>query len=220
MDVEDLIKSGQIEMSMESVYNIWNRIQEICGTALQQTISKLGANSKVVEVGSVRVGQFYVVGAKELTTCRCRLGIVPVSSLKGPNSKSTFVHMVVQWVISKANIKTAEAKFMALSSLGFRVMLVPKAEFLANVTKYASIAGYLTQNMERLFKDIDLSTLTEHFLVSVLREFEWREVFGTEPLFAFNNIIKHISVQCKLASMKEKLVKKSPAPYTVLKKRV
>lgn len=217
VDVDDLIKTGQIEMGTDKIFNVWSRLQKVCSLALMSKDARLGSSNREVEIASVQVGRFQVLGAMESSSHRTKLTVVPVSEIIQQNGKNAVMLPFVKWIDKSSTIKTCESKFLSLRDYGFKVVCQTKNDFLtSNKNSLNTISGYLFHHLQRFFKDFDLSTLTHEILANILDELLWRERYGTNPFTAFYNIIKHIGEQCALKKPEYDITvtQKAPTPQT------
>ena len=218
VDVDDLIKTGQIEMGTDKIFNVWSRLQKVCSLALMSKDSRLGGANKEVEIASIQIGRFHLLGAMELGSHRTKLSVVPLSEIVQQNGKNAVMLPFVKWIEKGTLIKTCENKFIGLRDYGYRVVCQSKNDFLATNKNLSlnTISGYLIHHLQRFFKDFELSTLTHDILSNILDELLWRERFGTNPFSAFYNIIRHISEQCALKKPEYDITvtQKAPTPQT------
>ncbi len=215
-------------MGTDVIYNIWQKLQKVCTLALQTKDSKLGSiyktvDVKTVDVASVQIGRFYVVGAMESGSHRCKLSVVSVTSLVQQNGKEVILQPIIKCVEKGTTIRTCEKKFFPLRNMGYKVSLINKSEFLVNQnsgnSNLTNIGAYLCHHLQRLFKDLDVNTLTFDIINNVLEELLWRERYGTNPFSAFTNIVKHIAEQCGIRKP-EQLAPNIQIPISVNQNRL
>ena len=168
---------------------------------METKTTKLGAARgplRNVELATVQVGRFYVVGCMESSSPRFRLGVIccPQHEYGTDNgSIKPFLQFIQTWIQPSSNIIVCEPKFKALKEFGYDVHILSRTHFL-NHLKISNIGGYMIQHLRKLFGTTDLKDLTHDNLTLILEELQWRERFGKDPFNAFHNIIKHLAEQC------------------------
>ena len=184
-------------MGTEKIYNVWSRLQRTCSSALQSKDTKLGP---IVEICSIQVGKYQVLGAMDVRSHRSKLAVIPITEIVQRSGKQRVWVTFVKWLEMGAEVRTCETKFEELKRYGFKINIQSKNAFLSANKNLGltTISGYLIHHLQRFFKDFDLSSLSEEVLSNILDELLWRERFGTNPFTAFYSIIKHISEQCGL----------------------
>ncbi|XP_054162701.1 uncharacterized protein LOC128960605 [Oppia nitens] len=200
VDVEDLIKTGQIEMGPEKIFNVWQQLQKVCSFALRTKDAKLGSKVMDVEVATIKVGQCVVLGAMEDKTRRVKVAVFALKNNNSAGVLKLMIQTLIKWLDKNITIKTCESKFTTLNINGFKVQMISKNVILPTNKNLSltSIGGYLTHHLSKFFKDFDLSSLGLEIIQNILDELLWRERYGTNPYTAFYNIIKHIGEQCGL----------------------
>lgn len=192
-----------LRIDPESLHCIWKRIQCVCRTALEKSyprhrltnlVDQNDRNARPIPIDmiSIKLNGVFVVCAKHPLSHLVRLGI-----LIPRVSKYTFVDLTESWFAHGAQIRVAEIKFLELSQRrkDLKVDLVSPVDIVSKDGQFNRVSafGYLCCQLALVLKDFDSSTLSREDLKLVLAELEWRELYGTTPFDAINNIVKHIA---------------------------
>lgn len=195
VDIEDVMKSGQMALDVKTIYEIWKKIQLVCMDINKVEMEQKGNKLRnQVEVATVRFGAFLIVAAMESATKRKRITAYSESiSSASKMSDEDYVYrrFLSSWIEPKTLIITSEPRFVSYQRHGYPVKYIPKNEFVTS--KNYELGRYLISNLQKLFKDVQTNLIDEATLHLILAELQWREKYGRDPSSAFANIVSHLA---------------------------
>ncbi|XP_052865356.1 uncharacterized protein LOC128271763 [Anopheles cruzii] len=203
-------------MYMKRLYTM---LRSVCTLALCRHMPKLGGEGKAIEVGVISLGtttqdgqtrqvKVEVLGVLDRDAKIIRLKAVDPPPYADRSYKKRFTRILEPldvWVHKNSTILTdLTVDKGTLVGMGFtNVQQVPPAE--ANEkTSNANVMNYLRSIVPRMFQST-LSLLSRQIIQQFLNELVWREMYGTTPCTAFDNIVRHIAEQSRIEN-KESLM--------------
>ncbi|XP_058058108.1 uncharacterized protein LOC131209131 [Anopheles bellator] len=198
---------------------LYTMLRSICTLALCRHMPKLGGEAKAVEVGVISLGtttqdgqqrqvKVEVLGVLDREANTIRLRAVDPPSDGDRSYKKRFAKILEPleaWVHKNSTILTdLTVDKGTLHSMGYNnVQQVPPSE--ANErSSNANVMNYLRSIVPRMFQST-LSLLSRQIIQQFLNELVWRELYGTTPCTAFDNIVRHIAEQSRIEN-KESLM--------------
>ncbi|XP_025016456.1 uncharacterized protein LOC107361787 isoform X2 [Tetranychus urticae] len=184
--------------NIKDTFAVYSSLQSLCNRILTRDRTKLASfDSYPVEVVSVQIGQTFILAAMESKTKAVRLHAFSIDEIHSAATKgiNIFIEKVREWVALPSTLRVFEKKFNGLISHGYNVSFLTKSEFCKYgfKTNDENAGGYIISHLQKMFKNIDLSSLSANTMNLLLSELEWREKYGYEPCIAFRNIITHIA---------------------------
>lgn len=188
-----------MEVNFTTVHKVYTILQSLCARVNRSDKSKfISFPSYPIDLATVQIDHLFVMGALESKSQLVRLEVFDVAEIqKGQeNCTNVFVEKTKEWIAPFSLIRVCERKFQPLLK-NYKLKLALKKEFCSpfNLTKDnpENIGSYLIHHLQRLLKNVDIVSLTKETFSLILAELEWREMYGSEPFLAFQNIISQIT---------------------------
>ena len=191
----------QLQLDRRILFGIWRSVQNVCRLALEKANPFFKLSNIPDETGkqlpidllSIKLNQDYIVCAKHPLSSQVRLGLFI------PNvSRYSYVELTESWFAEGAHVRVCETRFIDLTKRrpDLRVQLTDRSDMVSRNGAFNrnSAFGYLICQLTHVFKDFESSTVSRETLKLILAEMQWRELYGTTPMNAFTNIIKHIAL--------------------------
>ncbi|RWS04871.1 uncharacterized protein B4U79_18346 [Dinothrombium tinctorium] len=191
MDVVDIVRNKRINLALKNVSDVWTMLRKICAGEMISHQSKMKFKYSAT-LATAHLGTLYLIGAMEETSNIVRIAVIDSQDINEARFKTVplLLQYARKWFYRQCRIKVCEKKLLNLNKFGYSVTLVPRQVFTSSKNE---IGFYLTQHLTGIFQDINVNELDKETINLLLNELQWREIYGTEPLSSFVNIIQHIS---------------------------